>query len=395
MGAANSAISELNFAFDVGGNNGTVIDTYTRGINLIESDVHGYYLYNAHGDVVQLADGSGVVAKDYDYDAFGVQVDSDGGMRYTDVGDALFEDTDTNPWRYCGEYFDTETNTIYLRARYYDPVTGRFSSEDPIRDGLNWYTYCESNPIIFIDPSGLVEVEMWNYAKTYKGSTITYQDGPDIDSSFYTVSWNHRSFDVSLRTLSSGTGCCVDDSLFVNAFGVGTNTIVVYEDAITGNVSIRAAFIISGKAANNAIDGTTYRELFLQGIEEGWSNSTTSAYAREGYKGIKVNIKDATGTSNVTNFFGGFVELFWSPSNPGKATLYTNNYSADNFKIVAAHEFGHLLGIDDGYNNAVYQNYNSIMCDMWSDRNGTGRASSLDIETMLKAFQTKRFQKWN
>jgi len=122
---------------------------------LLASDDFGYYLYNAHGDVVQLADGSGAVTKDYNYDAFGVQLDSDGQMQYTDVGDALFEDTDTNPWRYCDEYFDTETNTIYLRARYYNPALGRFSSEDPIRDGLNWYTYCESNPIIFIDPWGL------------------------------------------------------------------------------------------------------------------------------------------------------------------------------------------------------------------------------------------------
>jgi len=70
------------------------------------------------------------------------------------LGDALFEDTDTNPWRYCGEYYDTETNTIYLRARYYDPVTGRFSSEDPIRDGLNWYTYCIGNPVLYIDFTG-------------------------------------------------------------------------------------------------------------------------------------------------------------------------------------------------------------------------------------------------
>ena len=37
----------------------------------------------------------------------------------------------------------------------YDPVTGRFISEDPAFDGLNWYVYCGNNPISNIDPTGL------------------------------------------------------------------------------------------------------------------------------------------------------------------------------------------------------------------------------------------------
>ncbi|MBQ3109805.1 MAG: RHS repeat-associated core domain-containing protein [Clostridia bacterium] len=63
--------------------------------------------------------------------------------------------TDTNPFRYAGEYLDNETGDIYLRARYYDPSIGRFISVDPIKDGTNWYVYCSNNPIAFVDPSGL------------------------------------------------------------------------------------------------------------------------------------------------------------------------------------------------------------------------------------------------
>jgi hypothetical protein len=43
----------------------------------------------------------------------------------------------------------------YLRARYYDPSIGRFMSEDPAQDGLNWYVYCGNNPVMFVDPMGL------------------------------------------------------------------------------------------------------------------------------------------------------------------------------------------------------------------------------------------------
>jgi alpha-acetolactate decarboxylase len=59
-----------NISLEMDGS-GNFIDIYTRGINLIKSDANGYYLYIAHGDVVQLANASGVATKLYNYDAFG------------------------------------------------------------------------------------------------------------------------------------------------------------------------------------------------------------------------------------------------------------------------------------------------------------------------------------
>ena len=122
---------------------------YVRGINLIRSDMAGtvnYYLFNGHGDVVQLTGSSGSVIKTYDYDVFGNEKTPD--------------TNDTNPFRYCGEYFDKETGTYYLRARYYNPVIGRFITEDSYLGNnsdplsLNLYTYCYNNPIILCDPIG-------------------------------------------------------------------------------------------------------------------------------------------------------------------------------------------------------------------------------------------------
>lgn len=77
-----------------------------RRHRLISSDDYKYVL-NAHGDVVALLDDSGTVIKRYDCDAFGNELASNA--------------TDTNPFRYCAEYFDKETSSIYLRARYYKP----------------------------------------------------------------------------------------------------------------------------------------------------------------------------------------------------------------------------------------------------------------------------------
>ena len=109
--------------------------------------VKTYYHQNAHGDVILLTDGMGNILKTYEYDAFGRE------------WDAL--DTDNNPFRYCGEYFDKQTETVYLRARYYDSAYGRFTQQDgweyvnfgdPL--SLNLYTYCWNNPVMYADPSG-------------------------------------------------------------------------------------------------------------------------------------------------------------------------------------------------------------------------------------------------
>ncbi len=53
----------------------------------------------------------------------------------------------------------------YFNARWYDPNTGRFTTEDPIRDGINWYSYCSNNPLRFVDPTGLYQV--WGQSKDY------------------------------------------------------------------------------------------------------------------------------------------------------------------------------------------------------------------------------------
>ena len=59
-----------------------------------------------------------------------------------------------NPIGYAGEYHDEESGMIYLRGRYYDPEICRFITEDPAKDGLNWYAYCGNNPVTFVDPTG-------------------------------------------------------------------------------------------------------------------------------------------------------------------------------------------------------------------------------------------------
>jgi YD repeat-containing protein len=72
-----------------------------------------YYLYNGHGDVVQIVNGAGTIVNSYTYDEWGNITSQTEGI--------------THELKYCGEPFDSETGFYYLRARYYDPSVGRIA----------------------------------------------------------------------------------------------------------------------------------------------------------------------------------------------------------------------------------------------------------------------------
>ena len=339
--------------------------------------------------MTSLTNTAGVITQKYDYDAFG---------NLRDIG-GYSSDNDANPFRYCGEYFDEETGTIYLRNRYYNPAIGRFTREDPIRDGLNWYVYCSNNSVRFIDPSGLVEVGLRNYAATYEGSTVTW----DAEKGAATVTYGNRNLTVVATAGNSRDGhIYVDDSLFVNKFGVG-GKLIVYQDNVTDNVSIRGSFNYRGSPAYTRVPGSendnpsygiTYSCAFLEGIEEHWSGVfgqyEVSTYARYHGDGINVSFKDELGISVMHGGLFG-----WSMSSPGRITMYYGDsreggglYSFEDFKWVAAHEFGHILGVGDAYSSKNSTGARSIFNEFGTE------VQEDDITMVLNAWNTGKWQRW-
>ena len=126
-----------NIAAELNENN-VVTVSYLWGNKLISDSKNKWYKPDAHGHIGYIT-----------YSAFG-RADYFDGEPYLQVNGV---------WNYRGQYFDEESGMYYMRARYYNTDTGRFITEDPIKDGYNWYAYCGNNPLMFADPSGLFDYD--------------------------------------------------------------------------------------------------------------------------------------------------------------------------------------------------------------------------------------------
>jgi RHS repeat-associated protein len=117
-----------------------------------------WYLVDRLGSVRQIVDGAGTILDDIVYDSFG-------GIL-----------SETNPaqgdrFKFTGREYSPELGIYYYRARWYDPSSGRFISQDPIgfsAGDVNLYRYVGNAPGDATDPSGLGQV--WISSRPLKGS---------------------------------------------------------------------------------------------------------------------------------------------------------------------------------------------------------------------------------
>jgi|GEM_PF-351203 len=146
-----------------------VISRFTRGYEVVAADIaeldgdlsleaeakfnRHYYTVDEQGSTILITDINQNIKNEYCYDAFGNVLDCKEEVH--------------NRITYTGQQFDGITGQYYLRARFYNPVIGRFTQEDVYRgDGLNLYAYCGNNPVGYYDPSG--------YMACNKGDNFNY-----------------------------------------------------------------------------------------------------------------------------------------------------------------------------------------------------------------------------
>lgn len=123
-----------------------------RGIDMISTTTSSstedrYPLYDGHGNMIATLgkNGSGGCTIDdlRTYDVWG-------SVRSGAASGGPTKRYSAN----LGHQADDESDLLYMRARYYEPASGRFICEDPAKDGSNWLAYAANNPVTYIDYDG-------------------------------------------------------------------------------------------------------------------------------------------------------------------------------------------------------------------------------------------------
>lgn len=129
---------------------GNPLAYYVYGVGLVSKITPGNQTYTYHFDVrgstLALTDSAGAVVNRYIYDPWG------------HVGTNSVEAV-TNLFRFVGRLgvMDDANGLFFMRARYYMPGVGRFTSKDPagMLGGPNFYAYAMNDPVGLTDPLGL------------------------------------------------------------------------------------------------------------------------------------------------------------------------------------------------------------------------------------------------
>lgn len=147
---ANGTLPQLILERDSLGN---LIRRYAYGsgrISMTTPTTTAYYSSDPLGTVTDISGTGATLLGQYDNQPFG------DGTTSSSVDPSVAG----NPYAFTGEYQDPTTGLYDLRARQYDPATGRFLSPDPIMLDPNAgaYSYVSDNPLSYTDPSGMTRM---------------------------------------------------------------------------------------------------------------------------------------------------------------------------------------------------------------------------------------------
>ncbi|MGI6347007.1 MAG: RHS repeat-associated core domain-containing protein [Limisphaerales bacterium] len=160
MKRATDIFPGLKSALALANSSGSIVESYVydaygnvtiknSGGNVISTSAYGNRFLLAN-TVLALANSSGSIVESYNYDAYGnVTIKNSGG-------NVISTSAYGNRFLFQGREYDYTTQLYHFRARWYDPETGRWLSNDPIgiSGGLNLYAFCSNDPVNFVDPMG-------------------------------------------------------------------------------------------------------------------------------------------------------------------------------------------------------------------------------------------------
>ena len=315
-----------------------------------EAGQDSYYLQDDLGSPMQLLDENGGIRESYGYDEFGRSL-------YDYPKEQL------QPFGYTGYQVEAAGGLYFAQARQYDAGTGRFAGRDKDRylrfnkpNSLNQYIYCENNPITYIDPRGNTLEDCYSTSPgkndpvqvKISGNTITIDAYVDITGDINYAFENYTAHDLAIEGIERWAGTYSD----------------VFGHTVTVNVNVH------------------------EGHKSWWS--WLPWVSNQNY--VTINLVDGSERS-----FTAFST--WDTTDPGTIIAFTR-YESGNLKThweyrnTITHEFGHVLGMNDGYaeDNRPEATVLDLSDIMRRSQNRSAKVSDTDIQMMIIAAITNEWQ---
>ena len=175
-----------------------------------------------------------------------------------------------NPFRYRSYYYDTETGFYYLQSRYYDPTVGRFLNADGIVganggiQGYNLFAYCNNNPIIYIDISGMSLLDIEGADFDFDGiNTFSFED--DFFTSYGTIT---IEVDIRLKNIPDMSFTIEDFTVLITK-----NSITITE--INGHEIVFDYDFVNDTMAAGSVSGDINEKASWKISEDGVGGSVS------------------------------------------------------------------------------------------------------------------------
>lgn len=336
-----------------------------NAVEIIDEDsTHNFYFQDELGSPIRVADMEGMLRETNGYDEFGRDLYQSQGQ--------------VQPLGYTGYQSDRIAGTYYAQAREYVPSTGQFAARDLDKfikvqntHSINLYSYCMSNPMRFVDPSG---------------NTLE-----DVLKELYPKPASHKS-NEAVQIDISGNDVTID----------------VYVDFI-------------GEENLTTVNGTSCKDLALAGIEQ-WSGYYLDVFGEDIQ--VTVNVHEGDGSlwdsqkyveihfesdilpenkqQPITRYYKWSlpIQAEWSIS--GRKVIYMYNkhyvdefpYTDEQYLRTITHEMGHVFGIDDGYSLGPRKIDSGIISenDIMNYQYNKLEISSQDIGMLIVAYTIGTFQ---
>lgn len=254
-----------------------------EGLMALQTKSKRYSVVRDHlGSVRRVVDETGAVVASFNYTAFGAVISRPG-----------VAEPNITLYRYTSQELDEETGLYNYKARFYDPLIGRFYSVDPASPVSSPYVYVRNNPIALIDPNG--EEPLTAFLLVLLISAIV---GAVAGAITYAVT-NRGNFDVGKFFLYAAVGLVAGAAGGAAGYGAGVlATGALAAVGVSTSTTIGSGIFVG--AVTGAVDGVVSSTLNQVGVNLVERRPLGEGVGQSAYMGLGIGALTGGALGGVT-----------------------------------------------------------------------------------------------